>query len=46
LFQGGHTESFEGRIIHIADGDTVTLLTEQYESRRIRLAGIDAPEKA
>ncbi len=46
IVSGGHAESFEGRIIHIADGDTVTLLTAQYESRRIRLAGIDAPEKA
>lgn len=46
IVSGGHAESFEGRIIHIADGDTVTLLTAQNESRRIRLANIDAPEKA
>ena len=38
-------ERLTGRIIHVADGDTVTLLTAQKESVRIRLSGIDAPEK-
>lgn len=34
-----------GKIVAIADGDTITVLTDQKESVRIRLAGIDAPEK-
>ena len=33
-----------GRIIRVSDGDTVTLLTADKKSIRIRLAGIDAPE--
>lgn len=38
-------ESFKGKVIHVADGDTVTLLAEKRQIK-IRLAGIDAPEKA
>jgi len=34
-----------GRIVAIADGDTVTLLGEHNEQYKIRVAGIDAPEK-
>lgn len=33
-----------GRIISIADGDTVTLLDANLRQHRIRLAGIDAPD--
>ena len=40
------SEQFNGRIIHVADGDTVTLLTESKQKIRIRISGIDAPEKA
>ena len=45
LLSPAAAEHLTGRIIHIADGDTVTLLTEQNQSVRIRLSGIDAPEK-
>jgi endonuclease YncB( thermonuclease family) len=34
-----------GKVVAIADGDTLTLLDGSNEQRRIRLAGIDAPEK-
>ena len=34
-----------GRIISIADGDTVTLLDANLRQHKIRLSGIDAPEK-
>lgn len=36
----------QGRIVRVADGDTVTLLDERQTLHKIRLAGIDAPESA
>jgi endonuclease YncB( thermonuclease family) len=35
-----------GRIVGVTDGDTVTLLDESKKQYKIRLSGIDAPEKA
>ncbi len=35
----------EGRIVGVLDGDTVDLLTDGLMQQRIRLRGIDAPEK-
>ena len=37
---------YEGRVVGVADGDTITVLTDGRESIRIRLAEIDAPEKS
>lgn len=34
-----------GRVISVTDGDTVTLLDRDNKAHKIRLAGIDAPEK-
>ena len=34
-----------GKVVKIADGDTLTFLDADKEQRKIRLAGIDAPEK-
>ena len=34
----------EGRVVGVADGDTITLLDGNRQQHRIRLAGIDAPE--
>ncbi len=39
-----HAEEFSGRVVGVADGDTITVLVG-VEPRRVRLAGIDAPEK-
>ncbi len=39
-------ETITGRVVGIADGDTVTVLDASRTQYKIRLAGIDAPEKA
>lgn len=35
-----------GRVVRVLDGDTVDVLEASGERTRVRLAGIDAPEKA
>jgi endonuclease YncB( thermonuclease family) len=35
----------EGKVVKVADGDTITVLDSNKEQHRVRLAGIDAPEK-
>lgn len=35
-----------GKVIKVADGDTITILDTQKAQKKIRLYGIDAPEKA
>ena len=37
---------FPAKVIHVADGDTITVLNDQHEEIKIRLNGIDCPEKA
>ena len=34
-----------GKVVHVADGDTITVLDDARTQHKIRLAGIDAPEK-
>jgi len=34
-----------GRVVHVADGDTITILDAGKIQYKVRLAGIDAPEK-
>lgn len=34
-----------GRVIGVADGDTVTVLDDAREQHKVRLSGIDAPER-
>ena len=38
-------ETLEGLVVAIADGDTLTVLDDTKTQHRIRLSGIDAPEK-
>lgn len=35
---------FEGQVVGVTDGDTITVLTEGNRQREVRLWGIDAPE--
>ena len=35
-----------GHVVSVADGDTLTLIDAQQQTHRVRLQGIDAPEKA
>ena len=35
----------EGRVVAVADGDTVTVLDARKRQHKVRLTGIDAPEK-
>lgn len=43
MFQG---REYTGKVIHVSDGDTITLLNHQNRKVTIRLAGIDAPESS
>jgi len=40
-----HAASLTGYVVSIADGDTITVLDANRQQHKIRLAGIDAPEK-
>lgn len=37
--------TLQGRVVGVTDGDTVTVLSPRSEQFKVRLAGIDAPEK-
>lgn len=41
-----HATTIEGIVVGIADGDTVTVLDGRKVQHKVRLAGIDAPEKS
>lgn len=38
--------TFTGTVVRIADGDTVTVLDAAKRQHKVRLSGIDAPEKS
>jgi len=40
-----HATTIHGRVVSVADGDTITLLGKSNQQHLIRLAEIDAPEK-
>jgi endonuclease YncB( thermonuclease family) len=42
--ESGAPQTFTGRVLAIADGDTITVLDSANTQHRIRLEGIDAPE--
>lgn len=35
-----------GRVVGVSDGDTITVLVDNHDRLKVRLAGIDAPEKS
>jgi endonuclease YncB( thermonuclease family) len=41
-----YAETLVGRVVGVSDGDTITLLDATQTQHKIRLTGIDAPEKA
>lgn len=45
LVQQAAAETLTGKVVSIADGDTLTLLVDR-EQIKVRLEGIDAPEKS
>lgn len=45
-FGFAHADTLKGYVVGVADGDTLTVLDANREQHKIRLSGIDAPEKA
>lgn len=41
----GASDVYRGHVERVIDGDTISLLTNDYERLRVRLYGVDAPEK-
>lgn len=44
-FNLAHAATLTGLVVAVADGDTITVLDNANAQHKIRLAGIDAPEK-
>jgi len=40
-----HAETLTGRVVRVTDGDTIVVLDASKEQHKIRLTGIDAPER-
>ena len=45
LYSPTLADTLQGKVVKVADGDTVTIVDDNGKKHRIRLAGIDAPEK-
>ncbi|OYZ69245.1 MAG: nuclease [Methylophilaceae bacterium 17-43-7] len=45
LIQSAYADVLSGRVVGVADGDTITVLDSTNTQHKIRLGGIDAPEK-
>ncbi len=45
-FQLAYAETYTGRVVGVSDGDTITILDRSNAQHKVRLSGIDAPEKA
>lgn len=42
----GYADTFTGKVVSVIDGDTITVLGPSYQLKKVRFAGIDAPEKS
>jgi endonuclease YncB( thermonuclease family) len=40
-----NADTLMGRVVGVADGDTITVLDDTHTQHNIRLSGVDAPEK-
>lgn len=40
-----HAGTLAGKVVGVADGDTVTVLTDEHRSVEVRVVGVDAPER-
>ena len=40
-----NADTITGRVVGVSDGDTITVLDDNFTQYKVRLAGIDAPEK-
>ena len=45
LAAGAHAAELHGRVVGVSDGDTITVVDADRALHKVRLAGIDAPEK-
>lgn len=45
LCTAAHAETLSGKVVGVSDGDTITVLDADFQQHKIRLSGIDAPEK-
>lgn len=45
FFNQSYAEIISGRVVGVSDGDTITVIDSKNTQYKIRLAGIDAPEK-
>lgn len=41
----GFAAALDGKVIKVADGDTITILIDGHQQQKIRLYGIDTPER-
>ncbi len=46
LVDAAHAETLTGIVVGVSDGDTITVLDAERQQHKVRLSGIDAPEKA
>ena len=46
VFTANASNLLQGKVVSVADGDTITVLDAEKTQHKIRLQGIDAPEKA